>query len=105
MPCDSVTTIQTVFRMEHEDKMLAAAAKLGLPTRLFDMSVVIDTAGGRIQCFDGRTEIYGYVQPETVEALMKGYAEEVFSAWEHNYSQFQEVSRDADSRDYAFVNQ
>lgn len=103
MPCDSISILQTVFKMEHSDKLITAAKKLGFTAAKQRGEVVVTLPGGdEIRCQEGRTFVSRY-EREAAEKLMKGYAEEVFSAWEQNYSQFQEVSREQDSRVYQFV--
>ena len=103
MPCDTVTTIQTVFKMKEADKLIAAAAKLGLKAVRLAGNVTINTSGGSIVCSEGQSRIEGYVDEQVVERLMKGYAEQVFNSWEVDYEQFQELSRSQDSREYQFI--
>lgn len=99
MPCDSVSTIKTVYRhtVANADTMLEAAKRLGWRASKTSTSVVVSAPSGTITCTNGATQTTG-AQAEA-EHLMVEYARVTAEQWADSYpDRYEEVSATQDAR-------
>jgi len=98
VPCDSVSTMRTVYKAENFEQLKAAAEALGFSVAGTTERAIVRTNRGAIVVIPGQTIADRRAQKDA-EKLMKGYAEEVFNGWVEGYPDtYQEQDREADVR-------
>lgn len=101
MPCDSVSSIKTVYKAENFGHLKAAAEALGFRVTGTPERVLVTTPQGVIVFTPGETLCPSGAE-KTAGLILKGMAERVFNSWvDASPDLYEELPREGEERVFA----